>query len=286
MARPGAHILSPVPGTLYVVATPIGNLEDLSIRAARVLADVELVAAENTRVAAKLLRHLELDPRRIPYNDRNKRRQTAPILRALEEGRDVALISDAGTPGISDPGADLVHEAVAAGVAVVPIPGASAVTALLSVAGLGSAEVRLLGFLPRRRVERRRLLSEIAERGVPALAFESPHRIVESLEDIEAALPDAALVIGRELTKLHEQVWRGNPTEARRAFGKPRGEFCLVIAPGSRDTSWTDDRVREELAAARAAGESRSAAARRLARAAGRPRSQVYALWPDDPAAS
>ena len=286
MARPGPHILAPVPGTLYVVATPIGNLEDLSIRAARVLADVELVAAENTRVAAKLLRHLELDQRRIPYNDRNKRRQKAPILRALEEGRDVALISDAGTPGISDPGADLVREAVAAGVPVVPIPGASAVTTLLSVAGLGSAEVRLLGFLPRRRVERRRLLSEIADRGVPALVFESPHRIVGSLEDIEAALPDAALVIGRELTKLHEQIWRGSAAEARLAFGSPRGEFCLVIAPGSQDASWTDDHVREALATARAAGESRSAAARRLARAAGRARSQVYALWPDDPAAS
>ena len=236
-------------GTLYVVATPIGNLEDLTPRAARVLAEADLIAAENTRTAAKLLRRGGARTPCLPYNDRNKGRSSGRILRALADGAAVALISDAGTPGISDPGQDLVAAAVAAGATVVPVPGASAVTALLSVAGVRARSARLLGFLPRKQGERRRRLQEIAAAGEPAVVFESPHRLRASLADIAAVLPQAQLVMGRELTKRHEEILarqrrRGAatlPPAARRVRHRRRaadaGRAEVVQCGGARGAS-------------------------------------------------
>ena len=271
-----------VPGTLYVVATPIGNLEDLTYRAARILAEADLVAAENRRVAARLLQHLDLHPSVVPYNDRNKTRSTGRILSALARDERVALISDAGTPGISDPGQDLVAAAIAAGATVVPIPGPSAVSALLSVAGLRTRSVRIVGFLPRKRGDRRRLLASLANGGEPALAFESPRRLQATLSDCADVLPDASLVIGRELTKLHEEIWRGSAAAALAHFSQPRGEFSLLIAPAATEPqAWSDDQVREALSEHQALGRSRRDASADVAALANRPRRDVYRLWPD-----
>lgn len=268
---------------MYVVATPIGNLEDLTFRAARVLAEATIIAAENSQTAAKLFRHLRITPRCIPYNDRNKARTTAALLAALEAGESVALISEAGTPAISDPGQDLVAAAIAIGAAVAPIPGPSAVATLLSVAGLRVRTVRILGFLPRRRGERRRLLQEIAAQGEPALAFESPHRLLAAMEDIVAVLPASTLVVGRELTKWHEEIWRGSPAAALEHFRQPRGEFTLLLVPPatSGPAPSSDAAVLKALQEERAAGRRRAAAAAAVATRMGRSRKEVYALWPE-----
>lgn len=272
-------ILTGVPGTLYVVATPIGNLEDITLRALRVLREVDLIAAENTRTAAKLLRRYKIATRATPYNDRNRRRATAPLLARLEVGAEVALISDAGTPSVSDPGRSLVAAAAAAGARVTPIPGPAAPLALWSAAGARGADLRLRGFLPKRRAERRRALLEIGESEIPTTLFESPHRIAAALREIAELLPEAELVIGRELTKRHEQIWRGSPSAAVREFADPRGEFTILILPPEKAAeAWPDAAVQEALSAA--AGAGRAEAARAVAARAGRPRREVYALWP------
>ncbi len=267
-------------GTLFVVATPIGNLEDLTQRAARVLAEVDLVAAENTKTAAKLLRHLEIRTKVVPYNDRNKGRTTAPLIAALRDGQRVALISDAGTPGISDPGQDLVDQARQAGATVVPLPGPSAVATLLSAAGSWGRGYRMIGFLPRKSGPRRAAFEQIASIGEPTVLFESPHRIGQALDDLASVLPEAHLVVGRELTKLHEEIWTGSPAEAITHFTTPRGEFALlVIPPPASNIGWSDQAVIEALREQREAGTSHRDAASSVARDSGRPRRQVYALW-------
>ncbi|PZC42895.1 MAG: 16S rRNA (cytidine1402-2'-O)-methyltransferase [Chloroflexi bacterium] len=277
-------------GTLYVVATPIGNLADLSERAAAVLRSVDLIAAESPDHARPLLAHVGVRTRCVAYNDRNKGRSQGPLVAALGEGKTVALISDAGTPGVSDPGQDLVAAAVEAGAGVVPIPGASAATALISVAGVRTRTVRLLGFLPRKAGERRSLLETIGASGEPALAFESPHRVARSLADVAAVLPGASLVVGRELTKRHEEIWRGSAAAAVAHFAPasdgdsvgqgPRGEFTLLIVPGEAlDGGWDEAAVREALGEERAAGRKRREASVVVAGKSGWGRSAVYRLW-------
>jgi 16S rRNA (cytidine1402-2'-O)-methyltransferase len=271
-----------VVGTLFVVATPIGNLDDLTLRAARVLGEVDLIAVENTQTASKLLRHLQISTTTSPYNDRNKARATGRIIAALRAGEDVALTTDAGTPGLSDPGQDLVRDAIAIGARVVPVPGASAAAALLSVAGVRTRTAHFIGFLPRKAGERQRLLASIAERGEPAVAFESPRRIVASLTAIATVMPTAHLVIGREMTKLHEEIWRGAPADAVAHFHNPRGEFSLLIVPRQpQPETWSDDAVRTALRRERDAGQRRPAASAAVALLSNRPRREVYALWPD-----
>lgn len=271
-----------VVGSLFVVATPIGNLDDLTLRAARVLGEVDLIAAENTKTASKLLRHLQVSTTTLPYNDRNKARATGRIIAALKADQDVALTTDAGTPGLSDPGQDLVRDAVAAGATVVPVPGASAVTALLSVAGVRTRTAHFIGFLPRKAGERQRRLESIAEHGEPALAFESPRRIMSSLAAIATVMPDAHLVVGREMTKLHEEIWRGAPADAVAHFENPRGEFALLIVPPEpQPERWSDDAVRAALRLEQEAGRRRPAASATVASRSSRPRREVYALWPD-----
>ena len=273
------------PGTLYVVATPIGNLGDLSARAAAVLREAGVIAAESPRNARPLLAQLGVATRPVAYNDRNKARSQGRLLAALRAGRSVALISDAGTPGVSDPGQDLVAAAVAAGARVVPVPGASAATALLSVAGVRTRTVRLLGFLPRKRGERRALLASLGEAAEPGLAFESPRRVAASLSDVAAVLPDASLVVGRELTKLHEEIWRGGPADAVAHFASPdgeapRGEFTLLIVPAAgAGARWSEAAVRSALRAERTAGRARREASVVVASRSGWGRSEVYRLW-------
>ncbi len=234
---------------LFVVATPIGNLGDITLRALEVLRAVGHIAAEDTRHTAKLLRHYEITTPLISYHEHNRRRQLPRILSLLAEGdvarqsctdgvqcgaslaSSVALVSDAGTPGISDPGAELVTAVVAAGHEVVPVPGPSALSAILSVAGCEPGPVHFLGFLPRKRKARRDLIARyVAFPGV-TVCFETPHRLQAALADIATVAGAQQLVVGRELTKLHEEIVRGPATAvaAQLARKPPRGEFVLVL---------------------------------------------------------
>lgn len=279
-----------MPGRLFVVATPIGNLRDITLRALDVLREVPLIAAEDTRHTQKLLRHYGVSTPLTSYHEHNKLAKLPELLRALQ-AHDVVLVTDAGTPGISDPGRELVAAAVAEGVAVVAVPGPSALAAAISVAGLPTPEVHFLGFLPRRAAERRRRLSEAAQwRGVLVL-FEAPHRLADTLKDLSAVLGDRPLVVARELTKLYEEVVHTTVAHALAlALSQPaRGEFTLVVggapertADGS--TAATAERVDapapslERLRALLAdAGTLREAVARAAAET-GLPRKQLYRL--------
>ncbi|HSP09686.1 MAG TPA: 16S rRNA (cytidine(1402)-2'-O)-methyltransferase [Candidatus Dormibacteraeota bacterium] len=215
---------------LYVVATPIGNLEDVSARALRVLGEVSAIAAEDTRVTSRLLARHGIRKPFISYRAPVERRGLPRVIAALEEG-DVALVSDAGTPTVSDPGQALVKAAWAAGHTVVPVPGPSSVTAALSIAGYGGPGFTFLGYLPRKPGEMRRLLATLAADPRPAAAFESPYRIAKSLALIAEVLPERSITVTRELTKLHEEVLRGTAGEVLAALGeRARGEFTLVIS--------------------------------------------------------
>jgi 16S rRNA (cytidine1402-2'-O)-methyltransferase len=215
---------------LYVVATPIGNLEDLSARAIRVLGEVSAIAAEDTRVTSRLLTRHGIRKPMLSYRAPVERRGLPRVLAALAEG-DVALVSDAGTPTLSDPGQALVTAAWAAGHTVVPIPGPSSITAALSIAGYGGPGFTFLGYLPRKPGEMRRLLESLRDAPRPAVAFESPFRIARSLALIAEMLPERAVTVTRELTKVHEEVLRGTAGEVLAAIGdRARGEFTLVIS--------------------------------------------------------
>ncbi|HZK73419.1 MAG TPA: 16S rRNA (cytidine(1402)-2'-O)-methyltransferase [Clostridia bacterium] len=215
---------------LFVIGTPIGNLEDTTSRAVRILGEVGAIAAEDTRVTARLLARHGIRKPLISYRAPVERRGLPRVLSALDE-HDVALVSDAGTPTVSDPGQALVEAAWAAGHTVVPIPGPSAVTAALSVAGYGGPGFTFLGYLPRKPGEMRRLLTSIADDQRPAVAFDSPYRVLKSLAIVAEVLPDRQLTVARELTKVHEQVLRGTASEVITALGdRARGEFTLVIS--------------------------------------------------------
>ncbi len=273
-------------GILYLVATPIGNLEDITLRALRVLKEVALIAAEDTRTARNLLAHFGIATPVTAYFEHSRLRQLDRILDALERG-DVAVISEAGMPGLSDPGYELVRAALERNFRVVPIPGANALTAALVASGLPTDQFVYLGFLPRQKSARRKLLQAVADEPRTLVAYEAPHRVRASLDDIAAVLGDRAICVARELTKLYEEFFRGSVTQARARFAQtaPRGEFTLVIAGKTEDrfagrrteeTPWTDARVREAVRDLIAAGMPRTDAVKRVARESGRDRRDVY----------
>jgi 16S rRNA (cytidine1402-2'-O)-methyltransferase len=219
---------------LFVVGTPIGNLEDVSARALRILGEVGAIAAEDTRVTARLLARHGISKPLISYRAPVERRGLPRVMAELDL-HDVALVSDAGTPTVSDPGQALVTAAWAAGHTVVPVPGPSSVTAALSAAGYGGPGFTFLGYLPRKPGEMRRLLATLAQDARPAVAFESPYRIKKSLAIIAEVMPDRELTIARELTKIHEELVRGTASEVLAALGdRTRGEFTLVISGQNR----------------------------------------------------
>jgi 16S rRNA (cytidine1402-2'-O)-methyltransferase len=219
---------------LYVVATPIGNLEDVSARAIRVLGEVSAIAAEDTRVTARLLARHGIRKTLMSYRAPVERRGLPRVMAALDAG-DVALVSDAGTPTLSDPGQALVTAAWAAGHTVVPIPGPSSVTAALSIAGYGGPGFTFVGYLPRKPGEMRRLLEALRDDPRPAVAFESPYRIGKSLALIADSLPQRNLTVTRELTKVHEEILRGTASDVLAALGdRARGEFTVVISGQDR----------------------------------------------------
>jgi 16S rRNA (cytidine1402-2'-O)-methyltransferase len=218
---------------LYVVATPIGNLEDISLRALRVLREVKLIAAEDTRKTRRLLNAYNIETPLTSYHEHSKRAKLDYLLGYLEK-EDLALVSEAGMPGLSDPGYDLIVAAIERGISVVSVPGPSAVITALVVSGLPTDQFVFVGFLPRRKGQRQRLLSSISDEARTIVAFEAPHRVREALTDIEEILGDRRVSVCRELTKVHEEVFRGRMSQAREHFAEPRGEFSLVIEGKTR----------------------------------------------------
>jgi 16S rRNA (cytidine1402-2'-O)-methyltransferase len=220
-------------GCLYVVATPIGNLEDISLRALRVLKEADLIACEDTRQTMKLLTHFEIEKRLISYHEHNEMMRAPEIVIELEQGAKVALVSDAGTPAISDPGHRLVSLCVRHGIRVVPIPGATAFVAALAASGMPIDEFAFVGFLPSRAAERRKALTKLAAEPRIITIYEAPHRVLEMLEDAIEILGNRPAVIAREVTKLHEEFLRGRFSDLIDAMRKkmPRGEFTILIGP-------------------------------------------------------
>jgi 16S rRNA (cytidine1402-2'-O)-methyltransferase len=221
-----------VAGTLYVVATPIGNLEDISPRALRVLREVRLIVAEDTRTTKKLLSYYKIHTPMMSYHQHSPKTRETKVLQILTTN-DVALVSEAGTPTLSDPGGHLVVQAAKKNIPVVPIPGPSAITAALSVSGFSTNSFLFLGFLPARKGKRRKRIEKVVNLPYTLVLFESPHRLVKTLQDLAEILGNRRLIIARELTKLHEEVWSGTLDRAVSRYLKiePRGEFTLVVEP-------------------------------------------------------
>ncbi len=262
---------------LYLVATPIGNLEDFSPRAVRILKEVSLIAAEDTRVTGKLLARFKIGTKKISYFDHNKAQKEAQILAALAKG-DVALVSDAGTPGINDPGYKLVRAALAEGHRVSPIPGASAPIAALSVSGLPTDSFLYLGYLPRKSRERRSALKGIEALPYTLIFLVSPHRLVKTLADMEKILGNRKVAVARELTKMHEEIFRGDLRSAQKHFeSQVRGEFTVVLAGKKAEKArWSKASLQVALEAGVAAGESPALLAKRVAKESGWQRRDVY----------
>lgn len=270
-------------GKLYLVATPIGNLEDLTLRAVRILKEVPLIAAEDTRTSGVLLKHYNIETPLTPYHDHNKTEKTSALVDHLT-GNDLALISDAGTPGVNDPGYLLVQAALREGHQVIPIPGPSAPVAALSASGLPTDRFIYLGYLPRKSSSRRELLDRIKDIPWTLVCLETPHRLLDSLKDCEAVLGNREITVARELTKLHEEFIRGPITRAREHFqeNNPRGEITLVIAGKDPDEIWPEARLVEELKRELQNEKlSPSQLAKSLAARSGWPRSTIYDLMQD-----
>jgi 16S rRNA (cytidine1402-2'-O)-methyltransferase len=267
-------------GTLYLVGTPIGNLEDITLRALRVLGAVSLIAAEDTRHTRKLLDHYQIQKPIISYFEHNEAARVARLVERLQLD-DVALVSDAGMPGISDPGYDLIQAALASDVRVVPVPGPSAPIVALAASGLPTDRFLYLGFLPRRANERRRLFASIREEPGTLVAFESPHRIVEALQDAESELGDRPATVARELTKLHEEFIRGSLSDIVRRLQAhpPRGEMTLLVGGGTSPVREIDANTR--AAELIASNQPIADAAGQLARETGLTRRDAYRLLLD-----
>ena len=236
-------------GTLYIVATPIGNLEDVTLRALRILKEVDLIAAEDTRHTRKLLGHYGIDKPLTSCHEHNEKTKARDLVARLERGEKIALVSDAGTPTLSDPGYRLVRQAVEAGVNVVPVPGPSALTAALGASGLPTDRFVFEGFLPAKKGERRKRLNRLREETRTLVFYEAPHRIKESLADLLDILGDRELVLGREITKVYEEFIRGRLSEviAQAEHRELRGEITLVVTGVEQEPAPGEDRIKTEI---------------------------------------
>ncbi|MBE0681910.1 MAG: 16S rRNA (cytidine(1402)-2'-O)-methyltransferase [Anaerolineales bacterium] len=267
-------------GTLYLVATPIGNLEDISPRGVRILREVLLIAAEDTRHTGTLLKHFDIKTPLTSYWEHNKLNKLDFILEKLSQG-DVALVSDAGTPAINDPGYELVQAALASRFDVVPVPGPSAPIAALTVSGLPTDSFLYLGYLPSKSSERRKSLLQISDLPYTLIFLESPHRIVDSLEDILSTLGDRRICLAREMTKLYEEYWRGQISGAIEHFKSkaPRGEFTLVVEGKRKEerSVWTEDELLKAIKKELKAGKSAKEISAELAEQSGWNKKEVYA---------
>lgn len=240
-------MITSMKGILYIVATPIGNLEDITLRALRVLKEVDIIAAEDTRRSSKLLAHYGISKPLTSYWGEKEKVKSEEVLRKLRDGLSVALISDAGTPGISDPGSVLIEKAISEGIAVVAVPGPSAVIAAVSLSGLMIKEFTFLGFLPTKKNERRKRLSELSMERRALVFYEAPHRILETLEDIAEIFGDRKSALVKEITKIHEEVLRGSPAEIRDALQDRTvaGEHVIVIEGKKKGEVPLEDALKE-----------------------------------------
>jgi 16S rRNA (cytidine1402-2'-O)-methyltransferase len=272
-----------MPGTLYVVATPIGNLEDVTFRALRILREVSVIAAEDTRRTSRLLQHYSISTPTTSLHQHNEGQRGPALLARLQAGESVALVSDAGTPVVSDPGGALVASAHAAGIRVEPIPGASAAVAALSASGLPAEQFTFLGFPPVRGKARKNWFETLSKEGRTAIVYEAPHRIRQTLTDLLSALGNRRVAIGRELTKTHEELVVRPISDHLESLGEPRGEFTLIVSaepqpPEIGPKPYSEERLRAEFDELTAEGSSPRAAVRALAQKYALGSRNVYAV--------
>jgi len=269
-------------GTLYLVGTPIGNLEDMTFRAVRILQSVDLIAAEDTRHTGKLLQHFQIATPQLSYHEHNRNSRIPELVQKLSEGKAIALVTDAGMPAISDPGYELVKACIAASIPVVPIPGASAVVTALCAAGLPTDRFVFEGFLPAKGKERQQRQEALEIESRTMIFYESPHRLRQTLQDFANVFgQDRQIVLARELTKLHEEFWRGNIMDAIAHYNQrePQGEYTLVVAGVlPSQIHLTEAEIKAELQKIMAQGISRSQASRQLAKEISLSRSQIYQI--------
>ncbi len=275
-------------GTLYLCATPIGNLGDMTFRAVEILKKVSLIAAEDTRHTRKLMSHFDLHVPLTSYHEHNKKTKGPELVAKLLAGQDIALVSDAGLPGISDPGEDLTRLAIEAGITVTPIPGACAALTALMASGLPTGGFLFAGFLPKASAERRSRLHALRNYTETLLFYESPYQLLKTLADLQTVLGDRSAVIGRELTKIHEEFLRAPLSELAAAFRQqtPRGEFVVLVSgrqeneelPENLKVEITDATIRQEVERRIAAGENKKDAIRMTASQWGLSRRRVYQL--------
>lgn len=272
------------PGTLYIVGTPIGNLEDMTFRAIKILQNVDAIAAEDTRHTGKLRQHFQINTPQISYHEHNQQKRQEELLRRLQEGESIALVTDAGMPGISDPGYDLVKACIEAGVTVVPIPGVTAVITALVAAGLPIDRFVFEGFLPTQNKERNNRLEILKDEHRTIVFYESPHRLIDTLTDLAATFGEyRQIVLARELTKLYEEFWRGKIKDAISLYQgekHPKGEYTLVVAgaPEDKKELLSEAEVREELQKLFDRGISKSQASKQLAHLTSMPRQFLYKI--------
>ncbi len=267
-------------GTLYIVPTPLGNLEDITLRALRILREVSLIATEDTRTTGRLLKHFDIKCPMVSYYEHSRQSRLGWVLETLVQ-EDVALVSEAGTPLLSDPGYKLVRAVIEQGIDVVSLPGPSAVTTALPASGLPTDSFLFVGFLPRKRDERRRILAQVAAQPATLVFYEAPHRLRAALDDMAGIFGDERLIaICRELTKLHEEIWRGPLAKAQQEWTErePRGEFTLVVAGAAPPAVWDEAQVEGALARLITAGASPKDAVKEVTGQSGWAKREVYAL--------
>ncbi|MFH7025417.1 MAG: 16S rRNA (cytidine(1402)-2'-O)-methyltransferase [Heteroscytonema crispum UTEX LB 1556] len=272
----------PKPGTLYVVGTPIGNLEDMTFRGVRILQTVDLIAAEDTRHTGRLLQHFQVKTPQVSYHEHNRNSRIPELLKHLQQGKAIALVTDAGMPLISDPGYELVKACIEAGIAVVPIPGASAAITALSAAGLPTDKFVFEGFLPTKSQQRREHLESLKIESRTLIFYESPHRLRDTLQDLADTFgSDRQIVLARELTKIYEEFWRGTVERAIAYYSEkePQGEYTLVVAAApAEEVQLSPEEVKAQLQQLIGQGISRSQASRQLAKLTSLKRQELYQL--------
>jgi 16S rRNA (cytidine1402-2'-O)-methyltransferase len=272
-------------GTLYVVPTPIGNLKDITLRALEVLEAADLIAAEDTRQSLKLLNHFNIKMPLLSYHKFNEQNKSGNIIELLKEGKNVALVSDAGTPGISDPGSVIIKKCIEEEIEFVVLPGATAVTTALVYSGLDTDKFVFLGFFPRETKDRKKLVAEIGDRVETLIMYEAPHRLLETLDYLRESIGNRDLAVCRELTKLHEEIFRGNLMEAAEHFGSKqiKGEIVLVIRGKSKEeirqekrAEWENMSIREHIITYMDKGYSKKEAIKLVSSDRGMPKSEIY----------
>ena len=265
-------------GTLYLVATPIGNLADITHRALDILRNVSLIACEDTRHTRKLLQHYGLSTKTISYHEHNEQQRAQELVQKLQEGNDVAVVSDAGTPSISDPGFRVVRAAIENGIAIVPVPGPSALVSALVAAGLPTDEFFFGGFLPAKANARRARFTELKSVPGTLVFYEAPHRLAETLTDAREVLGEREAVVARELTKLHEEIKRGRLSELAKHYGteEPRGEIVLLIDRNVLEETTANESISDLVAQFEREGLDHRAALKKAARELGLPRAEAY----------